>query len=68
MAEDHSPAMRVITELEQCVRERDVRVPERMAIIDKLAGGDGEVALHAQLVELRERIESTASSVRKALS
>lgn len=68
MAEDRSPEKRVIIELERRLREREVRVPERMVILDKLASEAGEVALCRQMIELQERLESTARTVREALS
>lgn len=68
MAEDRSPESRVITELERCIRERDVRVPERMAILGTLVGEDVEATLSHQMTELREQLENTARKVRTTLS
>ena len=56
------------TELERRLRERGVRVPERLAILARLREDADLTALRLQLTELQERIESTARAVRRALS
>jgi len=59
--------MSITTELEARVRERGVRLEERLAVLRLLAESDGEEKLRRRVAELEQRIREAARRVREAL-
>lgn len=53
--------------LEQRVRERGVRVEERLALIDHLRRADGEASLAQERQRLLRGVDEAARRVREAL-
>jgi hypothetical protein len=61
--------MTVAEDLETRIRERAVRVRERLALLGRLTedGGTGEEQIRRRIAEIERRIRQTAETVRSAL-
>lgn len=61
--------MTITKELEDRIRERGVRIEERLGLLRALTeeGGEGEREVRRRLAELEQRIRETARAMRGAL-
>ena len=59
--------MNCLEDLERRIRERGVRVEERLALLRILAAGDGDKQIAARQQELLDRVRKMAAALKQEL-